>query len=134
MLVWEEGYRIGVESMDAEHLILLSILNQLEINLEEDMTAVCLPDVLNALVSYIHYHFRNEEELMLRIGFPDYRDHVLAHQEFERELERLQNAVHTTSDAKALAIEVRLFVRSWLINHILIRDNEYAQYAADSAA
>lgn len=129
MLVWEEGYRIGQDEMDSEHLILFSILNQLDININADMAAACVGDVLGALESYISYHFGHEEALMRAWDYPDLAGHAETHRLFIAEVGRLRAAAAAGGSLEA-ALKLRSFVLDWLLNHILETDAEYARFIA----
>ncbi|HSV30363.1 MAG TPA: hemerythrin family protein [Candidatus Omnitrophota bacterium] len=132
MLVWEEGYKIGQEEMDAEHLILFSILNQLNINIQNDMAGACVADVLGALGSYIDYHFAHEEALMKSWGYPGLEGHSAKHHEFMNEIARLRREADG-GDMLQAGLKVRAFVLDWLLSHILESDAEYAAFIAAKA-
>lgn len=129
MLVWEESYRIGVDEMDSEHLILFALLNQLDININNDMSAECVVDVLGALASYIDYHFAHEEALMKSVGFPGLEEHAAQHRVFVAEVARLRDLAGA-GDALQAALKVRNFVLNWLLGHILETDAHYARHMA----
>lgn len=131
MLVWEEGYKIGQEDMDAEHLILFALLNQLNINIQNDMAAACV-DILHALASYIDYHFAHEEALMKSWGYPGLEGHSAKHHEFVKEIVRLRHEAES-SDPLQAGLKVRAFVLDWLLSHILETDADYARFIADKA-
>lgn len=129
MLVWEQEYKIGNEEMDAQHLILFALLNQLTANIDSDRAGDCLHDVMNALGAYIDYHFAHEEALMKAWEYPGLDEHSALHVQFVAEVKRLQSMVQGT-DAHKAAIRVRAFVLDWLLGHILGTDVEYARFIA----
>lgn len=129
MLVWEGEYKIGNEEMDAQHLILFALLNQLTINIDSDRASECLHDVMTALGDYIDYHFAHEEALMRSWNYPGLETHSAMHKEFIHELAGLRAQV-TGSDALKAALKVRGFVLDWLLGHILETDVDYAAYMA----
>lgn len=129
MFVWEDGYKIGQEEMDAEHLILFALLNQLDVNINADRAGDCLDDVLNALGSYIDYHFAHEEALMRSWNYPGLETHSAVHREFIKELASLRAQVKG-ADALRAALKVRGFVLDWLLGHILETDVDYAAFIA----
>ena len=132
MLAWEQGYKIGQWEMDAEHLILFSLLNQLDININADLVDECVHDVLTALGAYIDYHFAHEEALMKAWGYPDLEAHAAKHHEFTQEVGRLREMVKT-GDTLRGALKVRGFVLEWLLNHIMETDVDYARFIAERA-
>lgn len=135
MFVWENEYKIGQEEMDAEHLILFALLNQLDININDDRADDCVHDVLNALGSYIDYHFAHEEALMQSWNYPGLVAHAALHHDFIAEVSRLRAQAAQTKGVEALkaALKVRGFVLDWLLGHILATDVEYAAFIATAA-
>lgn len=129
MFVWEDDYKIGQEEMDAEHLILFALLNQLDVNIHADRAGDCLNDVLNALGAYIDYHFAHEEALMRSWNYPGLETHSAMHKEFIHELAGLRAQVKG-DDALKSALKVRGFVLDWLLGHILETDVDYAAFMA----
>lgn len=129
MLVWEEEYKIGNAEMDAQHLILFALLNQLTVNIDSDRASDCLHDVMTALGDYIDYHFAHEEALMKAWEYPGLEEHSALHVQFVAEVKRLQTMV-TGTEAHKAAIRVRAFVLDWLLGHILHTDAEYARFIA----
>lgn len=127
MLAWEDGYRIGIDEMDAQHLILFAILNQIDININSDMAQECVADALGALTSYIEYHFAHEEALLRKWQFPGFDEHKQRHKEFVDEVERLYDEAGKGDFTKS-ALQLRSTVLQWLLNHILCEDLEYANY------
>lgn len=132
MLAWEQGYKIGQWEMDAEHLILFSLLNQLDININADLARECVHDVLAALGAYIDYHFAHEEALMKAWGYPRLEEHSARHHDFMNEVARLRSQVQGEDTLRA-ALKVRAFVLDWLLGHILEVDVDYAQFIAAKA-
>ena len=133
MLVWEDEYKIGNEEMDAQHLILFALLNQLTVNIDNDRAGECLADVITALGGYIDYHFAHEEALMRAWDYPDIDAHSAKHVQFAAEVKHLQAQAHS-GDMHKVAIRVRAFVLDWLLGHILGSDREYAAFIASKAA
>ncbi|MCR6630886.1 MAG: hemerythrin family protein [Magnetospirillum sp.] len=127
MLVWDDEYKIGQPDMDAQHLILFALLNQLTVNIDSDRAGDCLHDVIGALGDYIDYHFAHEEALMKAWGYPGLDDHAALHMQFAAEVRRLQSMANG-ADAHKVAIRVRAFVLDWLLGHILGTDAQYAQF------
>ena len=132
MLAWEHGYKIGQWEMDAEHLILFSLLNQLDININADLADECVYDVLAALDAYIDYHFAHEEALMKAWDYPHLESHSALHHQFMNEIARLR-ALVKGGDMMRGALKVRGFVLEWLLNHIMETDVDYARFIAEKS-
>lgn len=125
MVVWEEGYKVGQADMDCEHLILLAILNQLESNLRSGVAAPGVSDVLQALDSYIEYHFAHEEALMRAWNYPDIGAHLASHHDFMIKFARLRADSDRDDEA---ALGLRQFVLDWFLDHIAQVDTKSAAF------
>lgn len=129
MIVWEDSYKIGHDWMDSEHLIIFSLLNQIDININGDALPQSTFDVVSVLATYIDGHFAREEQLMETSGFPSIAEQKAAHGAFRAELARLRET--SASDGmEAASPRIRSFVLDWLLNHILSTDPGYARHIA----
>lgn len=127
MLTWSDEYRIGHQEMDGEHITLFALLNQLDINIGANDSATCVGDLLRALLSYISFHFAHEEALMAAYGYPNLPQHTSAHEALIAETCRLGQRAGSV-DGKAVALEIRGFVRDWLPRHIREEDLRYSTH------
>lgn len=125
MFEWTDGYKLGLPDVDGEHLVLFSLINQLEINIEGEKAEQCVEDVLNALSAYMTYHFGREETLMREVGYPRVAEHIAQHKEFTATITDMKAAGKTSV---AAAITIRGYVLTWLMNHILRMDTDYARH------
>lgn len=132
MLVWEEAYKIGHDTMDAQHLVLVACINQLDININDDGARDVLPDVMKAVGGYLAYHFAEEEEVMRQAGYPRLEEHLANHRAFTGEFQRLLDLAGR-GDVLPAALKMRAFVIDWLISHILEADADYARHIAAQA-
>ncbi|MGE5504690.1 MAG: bacteriohemerythrin [Actinomycetota bacterium] len=130
MLVWEDGYKIGHEEMDGEHLTLIALLNQLDIGINNDAAAHSIVEVIEALDAYLAFHFAHEEALMHHVGYPNLNAHIGEHHSFTPRFRDLCDEARTGNTLQA-ALKVRGLVIDWLLNHILTSDADYARFIAE---
>src|SRR6266568_3885269 len=62
---WRDGFKIGVDQIDAEHRHLFTLVKSVSIN--------NVQDTLGELLDYVVTHFTHEQDLMETSGFPDFR-------------------------------------------------------------
>ncbi len=125
MLVWSDGYSVGVRRIDADHVTLLALLNQLHINLAEEKTGQALGPVLAALITYADSHFRFEERLMERFGYPDLAAHRATHDGFRGKIEAL---LRGAGGEEEVARKLRAALNTWLFGHILGEDGRFGAW------
>jgi hemerythrin-like metal-binding protein len=126
---WQDSYSVGVPFIDTDHQVLVSLLNQLHEAQEEGQGQEVIGSVLNVLIEYTVNHFRREERLMELGHYPDLAEHRLLHQKLCDEVLRLQ-AAFESGQGDAVA-ELNVFLKNWLMGHILGIDTQYKPYVAN---
>jgi hemerythrin len=134
MLVWTEDYKIGLAELDAQHLMLFAVINQIDINIEAGRAGELLDDLLGALANYVQYHFEFEEAMMIAHGYPPAPDHRQGHCRLVQSLSSLIAPASGQADKLGHALKVRRFVIDWLVDHIMTEDADFARYVATERA
>lgn len=126
LVEWSDDLSVGIEEIDEQHKILVSLLNRLHENIVKgtDLNEVSL--VLKELAQYTVIHFAVEESLMRIFDFPEYEAHKKHHEELTVQVIELQKKVD--SGEKAISMEVLHFLRHWLTYHILGDDKKYTPF------
>jgi len=122
---WNESYNIGNELIDKQHQYLVNLINLLVENKnvlsKEELTAI-----FNNLIHYANVHFQAEEELVSSTDYPNKADHKEEHRKFVKKLEKIELGI-VLEDEKTID-NIILFLSQWLIDHILVRDKEFAPF------
>ena len=84
---------------------------------------------LKKLQEYAVTHFQAEENLFLKINFPDAAAHIHEHEEFQKELQKLDSLADGTDDLARL--KLLLFLSTWFTKHIMTVDKKYMQYIVE---
>jgi len=126
---WEEVYNTNITSIDTQHKVIIKILNELYdvvlVNKQENK----LSDILNELVQYTIYHFREEEKLFDKYGFTEEKEHRAEHQDF---IEKVKEFGKTLEKEEGfLVFDLIEFLKDWLIDHIMITDQKYVVFFKD---
>ena len=132
MLVkWSKDLEIGVPFVDADHKVLINILNQVDDCITEQEETTVLGSVLEALVSYTEYHFAREEKLMELANFENIDEHKAIHAKL---FHRVRSIYHSfAADRESVQVEdVRKFLQKWLTQHILGEDVKYRSVCIDN--
>jgi len=125
-LVWHDFYAMGVESIDAEHKQILSIMQDAQAAIfrgDLDQCAILLHDLMLAAEE----HFKHEESYLREARFPGLDEHSLYHREM------LVKAEHVKSVCEGLEVghDVQAcfdgLVR-FLIDDILAGDMKFKSY------
>jgi hemerythrin len=132
LIEWSERFVTGHPYIDRQHRALIRQINELHDAVKEGRGTVQIGSVLGFLKSYTIQHFRDEELLMQRIGFPGYEDHKAAHESLLRRAAAWSAGSDPESDR--LTSDVARTLSEWLGRHILEEDMAWARYAASRAA
>lgn len=124
---WSEAYSVGSAMLDSDHRILLDLLGQLHDAIETGQSRSVVGSLLNVLAEYAEHHFRREEEVLARLGFPDREAHQGQHREMEDRLRAIRDRWRD-GERGALGEEVLAFLKKWLTGHILGADKAYAPW------
>lgn len=127
---WDEGLSVGVDEIDNDHKMLLSIIADLSDAIEENHESDVIKDVLVKLESYVQLHFKREEALMRQCGYQDLDTHISSHQQFIQKIPELRSEL-LSADTVEVARDIYLFLVDWLLNHIVVDDMEYFQDVYD---
>lgn len=127
LITWSEKMSLGVVVIDNEHKKLVRLVNELYDAIQAGRANDVLERVLDELVAYTKSHFRHEEELFSRAGFPDSAEHKREHDELTRRVLEIQAKVRAGVHG-TLSLEVMNFLKDWLIDHIQDRDRKYVAY------
>lgn len=124
---WTDELSVGVESLDADHKILISLLNQLDDAVQRGEPRETVEHVLDSLVDYTDYHFKREEMLMRAVSYPEYDAHVRTHSTLRAQVTDIRERYKRNPES-IHAREVLSFLRNWLSAHILGRDHRYVPF------
>ncbi len=128
---WDQHFETGLEMVDQQHHALVDLINRFGESLTErdNVSPAEIEDLFNELTAYAKYHFREEEELMLRAGLdPRHIEaHVNLHSAFLEEVALIHEA---GADRARVSERLLKFLTHWLAFHILGTDQSMARQIA----
>lgn len=129
---WSDDLSVGIEEIDAQHKVLVDLVNQMHDAIHRRRGSEVVRDVLEKLADYTRIHFAVEESLMRILGYPDYDGHKELHEQLIAHMVELQHKVDTGKTA--IGFELMHFLKVWLTKHIMESDREYGQFFIDAGA
>lgn len=130
LITWQESYSVGVEMIDTDHQLLVSLINQLDDAIREGGGRDTVGSVLNVLLEYTETHFGREELLMEKGGYPELAPHKREHVKLTDQVRVIADRFNGGDDS-SLDAEVLEFLKNWLTGHILGVDRKYAPFVKD---
>jgi hemerythrin-like metal-binding protein len=119
---WKVEYSLGIAEMDAEHATMIEMMGRLDAADGRPDALLTVGKVVNDLADYVETHFRHEENLMEKSGYPHLERHREQHKVFA------QNVIDLRSRASLDAHAIRQFLQQWLGEHIMKVDRDYVSY------
>lgn len=127
---WSRLFSMGSEVLDSHHQMLISYINALDDAIDAGIAdRAFLLDIAGKLADYTDFHFRKEEEIMDHFGYPALKEHKEEHGEFIKEVDRFRSKIE--SGEEKLDCFLVSCLKTWLIQHILVIDKEYAIWFAE---
>jgi len=132
-LIWDESMSVGVDVFDNDHRVMMGLINQLDAMAIAGLDASALEPVLAVLMDYVEGHFRREETLMAKCGYPDYAVHRATHDRLRAGVETLHRQFVENSNPD-LVRDLVSFLGAWWQSHILGEDVAFKPFFERSLA
>ncbi len=128
-LEWDDTLSVQVEEIDDDHRKLVALFNELEAAVARGDDPLYLEALLEELIAATEWHFRHEERLMLRHGYPEQEAHSKEHRELVNALRALHR--ERLQQGRPLAEADVEHLEHWLTGHILGSDMELGAWLAE---
>ena len=129
---WNNDLCIGIKKIDDQHKYLFSLINRLHEAMRSGQGNTILEEILGELVKYTETHFKDEEELMQKYGYPELAAHQEKHQAFVKQIQEHQAKFKVSK--LGVSVEVMVFLKDWLVKHISGTDQLYAPLLKEKGA
>lgn len=120
---WSDELSVGNDHIDAQHRNIVEMINRLVDNPEVSMRSSDTINALTNLMNFMREHFRDEEELMRKNGYPHLEEHVKEHRHFAEKLTQLFVVENDELLRKTIP-----FLRGWLVGHLATQDMKCRSY------
>jgi len=129
IVTWDEAYSVGFELIDNQHKKLVGMVNALFTGCKQGAVAadIAYVRVIDKALEYAKTHFSDEEKYMRQADYPKLREHKKQHEKFVKEILK---SVKIFEKGNTAPIEMAMFLKNWLLNHIAVSDKQYAPYLA----
>ena len=126
-VVWNNTYSVGVPALDAQHKMLIGMINQLADchAARGNGSSGAYHEVLSRMFDYTQIHFKDEEDYLHRIGYPQLADQKVEHAAFVGKMVAFSMAA---ADGVQDEVAVQRYLKAWLLSHILESDMQYRPF------
>ncbi len=122
----EEVPRLGIQAIDAEHVTIVRLVNELHTGMLDSLGRQALQDVLDKLISEAQAHFATEEALMLEHDYSDYAQHKSQHDRLIAHVSDLERRFR--EGQLLLSFAIMLDLKSWAMIHIDRSDKPLGEF------
>ncbi|MEW6168637.1 MAG: bacteriohemerythrin [Pseudomonadota bacterium] len=131
-VTWNSDLAVGHTQMDGQHQALIDIVNRYHDALAAKAPQRKLVAIFEEVADYARYHFRDEEALMERSGYPGLARHRIIHgQLLDRVTELL---LRLRAGEPGIDEQIQFFLKNWLTAHIKGIDRQYRPFVEAKAA
>ena len=133
MFAFTDKYMTGIEMVDDEHRRLFEIIAETKDVIDSEFLADKYDHIMNLLDQlreYTEFHFKDEEVLMEKIGYPRLEVQKRAHAAFVERLVEIdfKDLDNMDDNQQEYLLELIQFLISWLSNHILGEDKKIGDF------
>lgn len=132
LFTWSNDYSVGVKALDSQHTNLFNILNDLHEAMKTGQGQSVSGSLLRKLLDYTRSHFAAEEKLMEAAKYPGLAKQRIQHAGFTRKVEEFLTRLE--KGERAINVDLLVFLRDWLKDHILREDKAYGPYLKEHGA
>lgn len=125
---WNKEFELGLSEIDEEHHRIVDNFEKLYTYMKEGKGHEYYLELVDFLNDYVDNHFLHEEEYQQRIAYDKIKEHKLIHEDFKEKVREIIAASKTHEINNMDLIKLNLFIKDWLINHILIEDRKLADF------
>jgi len=136
MLKWKDKYSVGNDSIDAQHKQLFAIGNAAYDLLKNDLSLDKYNKVyqlIEDLRQYTKYHFKWEEDYMLKINYQNYKEQKREHDNFIKKIDSYKLDNIDQNQDKYIE-DILFFILNWILDHILSKDKLIKEGARTNSA
>lgn len=129
--VWQKDYEIGIDEIDQEHKSIIDSYQELYEHMIAGDGIAYYKNIVHFLTNYINVHFTHEEAFQEKINYPHIVEHKAYHAEFEKRVLTIMDAQKDNEITNTDLIQLSLFLKDWLLHHILVEDAKIGAYVQE---
>ena len=129
MLEWDHKFDVGIERIDAQHHIFLSLVGEFQNARLAGAGIEKLDSILNEIVLYAKYHFYSEVNVMKMHRYPGLESHQNLHFNLINDLGNKMTGLHLGLNQ---ASDIETFLVDWFVGHTTNEDAKFGRYVLES--
>lgn len=119
---WSDKLSLDIESIDSQHKNICKYINMLYRAKNESSEPDVTGQILSNLLEYTVVHFDYEEKYFKEFNYENEKEHCASHKKLKDNVVEYSQKYKSGEDVSE---ELFVFLKGWLVNHILIEDSLY---------
>ena len=128
MINWNDSMLIGIPQVDDQHKALMEATNRLMDACNLGKGRMEIEKILNFVVAYTLKHFRDEETIQAKLGFPGAISHKWIHTQLIHQVGALVQEFKQAGPSIAFVKELNHSFGDCIFNHIKSEDIKFGEY------
>ena len=133
-MMWKESYRIGVASIDDQHIELFRMTEDLINAIDNQTDPEVYQQTLSFLEDYVVRHFADEEAYQASIGYPGMAEHQKEHRNFTQTVLNYEKKLKENGFDIPTLKDLAGTLTAWLIYHVADTDQKIVAKKPDGQA
>ena len=126
LLKWCADYSVGINEIDEQHMAIIVMINKIYAGIKTGKGNLNLAACMGELVNYTAFHFRYEEKLLERNGYPQSDLQKQQHKELIAKL--MMYKVNYEAGISIFSPEIITFLKDWFVKQIIQLDKNYSPF------
>jgi hemerythrin-like metal-binding protein len=126
LIKWNEQLSVGIESIDKQHQVLVSMINEFYDNISNRSSRELISELIAKMKDYTVFHFNYEENIFKKHNYIKTDAHKKEHDDFVAKVLDLEDRYN--NGGLVVSFEITTFLKKWLIDHIQGTDKEYSDF------
>lgn len=116
---WSKKFFTGNKEVDLQHQYFVELINRIIWEILEHNDVVYHNMLMEELVMYANFHFKSEENILYKLGYPDLSEHKKLHMEL---IDNLSAKILASPKMSNVSLELVDFLVKWFVNHTVFVD------------
>ena len=128
MLELTKEMETGIDIVDAQHRELVDAVNDFIGSADKARDPVVLTETLDFMAKYCVMHFKTEQDLMNKCGYPACTLHDNQHKLFVDRFVEYKTQFQEEGFTSKLFVDLSHFLVTWIVNHIKVSDVAFGSF------
>ena len=123
---WDKSISVDDNELDEQHIRLFEFANSLLLKYHEKSDYEVVLRAINSLVDFSIYHFKYEEDILKKRGYPNIDNHIKLHDNFRKKIAGFK--ARLDNDDAGVMDSIIIYLIDWIKHHTHVEDLDYKNF------